>query len=83
MKKVHFRILSLLFFLAGIYFLLSSKMKVTGAVTGSSFAPGLGVFLGTILFLISLVLFFGNEEIEKIEDELDRIVRRHEPLELL
>ena len=64
-KKVTF-IISLIFLVVGLSFLVTSQANITGAVIGTSTTPSeTGFFAGVFLILISFVLFAVS--IERLE----------------
>ncbi len=66
MGKRHFRFLSLVFFILGIFFLLNSKIDITGAIIGiSDISSTFSSTLGIILIIISVGLFFWLENLEE------------------
>jgi len=70
MKKKHFRFLSLVFFFFGFFFLLNSKIDITGAVVGaSSISSSFSSIFGIIFILLSLVIFNSGESLEEKLDE--------------
>lgn len=78
MKKKHFRFLSLVFFLLGIFFLLNSKTDITGAVIGiSNMYSGFSSIFGIVFILLSAMLFINGESLEKKLEKVGEIVEEY------
>lgn len=71
MNKEYSRPLSLVFFLFGIFFLLNSRIDITGAVVGvPDILLGFSFIFGISLTLFSAILFVSGESLEdKLEEE--------------
>mgnify|MGYP001360474036 CR=1 FL=1 len=67
MNKNHFKVISLVFFFLGLFFLTNSKANITGAIIGiSTISQGFSYFLGTILILFSTLAFVTGSNIEHL-----------------
>ena len=81
MKKKHFRFLGAVFFILGTAFLINSKIDITGAVVGApSISSALSSVLGIVLILVSIILFFGGENLENLVGYVRGVnpITRHE-----
>jgi len=66
MKKKYFRFLSLAFFLVGIFFLINSKIDITGAVVGvSNISSWISSIFGIVFILVSMMLFVSGKSLEE------------------
>ena len=63
MNKKHLRFLSLAFFVLGVFFLLNSKIDITGAVIGlPDISSGFSSILGIALIVGGVLLFVGGRK---------------------
>jgi len=68
MRRKYFRLLSLAFFIVGVFLLLNTKIGITGAVIGfSDIFSRISFLLGTIFIVIGIFLLMLQES-ESIED---------------
>jgi hypothetical protein len=77
MKKKHFRFLSLAFFLVGIFFLLNSKIDITGAVVGvSNISSGISSILGLVFIIggLSLLMIQGSASIDDLVEDIHEVI---------
>lgn len=76
-KKTVFNILSIFFFIAGLFFLITSQPAISGAVIGISIFPSIfSSFVGIIFLLISFVLFISGTALEEKVGETTYFKRR-------
>ena len=66
-KKQVYRILSIISFLIGVFFLLNSKINITGAAVGVSISSPLSSFMGFFLILTSSMLFLSGNLEDKVK----------------
>jgi len=69
MNKKNFMILSLISFLAGLFFVITSKIGVTANVIGVSFSKTLNDGIGISLLFVSIILLFVGGLEKRIKNE--------------
>jgi hypothetical protein len=73
MNKKHLRFLSLAFFVLGVFFLLNSKIDITGAVIGlHGISSGFSSILGIAFIVGSIILLVVNKKLEDLLGISDR-----------
>jgi len=76
MSEKKFKFLSWIFLISGTFLLFDFKLNLTGAVVGvSDFSSFFIPIFGFVLISISIVLFFGGENLEKIVDQVEGMKR--------
>ena len=76
-KASYLKVASMVVFAIGLFFLISSKINMTGAVIGiSSISSTASLILGTTYFIISVILFTTARYEEKQKRIYDKIATR-------
>jgi len=81
MRK-NLNILSLAFFVLGIFFFINSKLNITGAIIGSSNIPSIfSSIFGLVFILVSVLIFASGKSLDNKLEEVEKAeVENGEPI---